>query len=227
MIRLTIVPLIADLPLVEESPWCRERDDDSSGKSRETCRLLFLRTQSTRAEGVCGMDLGRGGGGGGRRAPAQKLASKTPPVEISHRTVPPLSGPTPGSFRLKRQTMTLPRSPFRLPVTRSARPDSTYLPLKVSPSGKVVHSLPLPPNRLDSYDRTAGTGSWPGTIRRPLIGAEAHPTITASTSVVAAKRLALVRRIMNNLRGLLYTKPFPSCAAPRVHAESAGQGGAR
>src|SRR5262249_35299267 len=132
---------------------------------------------------------------------AQKLASNTPPVEISHRTVPPLSGPTPGSFRLKRQTMTLPRSPFRVPVTGSARPESTYLPLKVSPAGKVVHSLPLPPNRLDSYDRTAGTCSWPGTLRRPLIGAEAQPTNTASTNAVAATRLALARRLMNDLRG--------------------------
>src|SRR6266850_3246058 len=85
---------------------------------------------------------------GGRALP-QKLASNTPPVEISHRTVPPLSGPTPGSFRAKRQTMALPRSPLRVPVTGASRPESTYLPLKVSPAGKVVQSLPLPPNRLD------------------------------------------------------------------------------
>src|SRR5258705_1584395 len=55
-------------------------------------------------------------------------------------------------------------------------------------------------------------------LRRPLIGAEAHPTIAPRTIAAAVKRVVAVRMIMNALRGS-YTQ-FPPCARRWVHAES-------
>src|SRR5262245_21437065 len=143
MIRLTI----ADLPGSKDRTGCAKETTNrvaSQGKLVVYCSFR-LGAPGRKVGAIWTLVVGEPAPGR-----PQKLASNIPPDETSHRTVPPLSGPTPGSLRLKRQTMTLPRSPFKVPVTGASRPESTYLPLKVSPAGRVVHSLPLPPNRLDS-----------------------------------------------------------------------------
>src|SRR4029450_4730750 len=58
-------------PLLEGSLRRRERDDDSGSKSRETWRLLFLRTRRAGTEGGCGMDLGREEAPDGPSAPSE------------------------------------------------------------------------------------------------------------------------------------------------------------
>ena len=73
----------------------------------------------------------------------QKRASKAPPVERSHFTVPPPSGPMPGSLSVSRQTRLFPRFPASVlvMVLSGASGSSTYGPEKLSPVGSVVDEL--------------------------------------------------------------------------------------
>jgi hypothetical protein len=48
--------------------------------------------------------------------PGQNWPSTVPPVDSSHRTRPPRSGPMPGSFSLNRQISIVPRSPESVPI---------------------------------------------------------------------------------------------------------------
>src|SRR4030095_16432389 len=225
MIRLTIDPLIAASSDRKINPMAR-RDDDSGGKSRETCSLLFLGTRRPprKVDAVWTL-VAKGAAPGRPSAPSE--------AGVEH----------PAGRDLAPDRAALVGADARLVQLESADHDTPLIAVQGAGHGHIaprehvlaVEGLPRRQGRpqLAAPAEEARSISQhrrdprPATLRRPLIGAEAQPTLTARTMAVAEKRVVMVRMIMSASEASYTRKHFPLARRRGCMQSLAGQGGMR